>query len=158
MEPTGERGFDARGCRDNPPWLSFCRMVTIRTGTEAPDRRRGLSATKPARLLCCTFSTTLSSVAFARICRRGRRGGRAYPERFACDAISTRWGVRLRFPQGGRAHLPAAAVAGAGERAGMMAEPVASSRDMEFLKNSINTRGYSVNQVHPLVSIGHISI
>ena len=36
IEPTGKEGFDARGCsRTTPPWLSFCRMVTIRTGTEA---------------------------------------------------------------------------------------------------------------------------
>ncbi len=44
MEPTGERGFDARGCRDNPPWLSFCRMVTFWTGTEAcPYNKRKIS-------------------------------------------------------------------------------------------------------------------
>ena len=42
-----------RGCRDNPPWLSFCRMVTIRTGTEAcpyktnPPLNRGVKAMPP---------------------------------------------------------------------------------------------------------------
>ena len=35
LNRTGEEGFNARGCRDNPPWLSFCSMVTFRTGTEA---------------------------------------------------------------------------------------------------------------------------